>query len=34
MTKRKTNKYGPEFRESAVKLALESDQPVSETALV
>ena len=33
MTKRKTNKYGPEFRESAVKLALESDQPVSETAL-
>ena len=32
MTKRTQNQYSPEFRESAVKLALESDRPVSETA--
>ena len=28
----KTNSYTPEFRESAVKLALDSDQPTAETA--
>ena len=29
---RKQQVYTPEFRESAVKLAIESDQPVSQTA--
>jgi len=28
----KPNSYTPEFRESAVKLALDSDQPIAETA--
>ena len=32
MTKRTQNQYSPEFRDSAVKQALDSDQPVSETA--
>ena len=32
MSKRKTNNYSSEFKESAIKLALNSDQPVSETA--
>ncbi len=29
---KKQNSYTPEFKESAVKLAIESDQPVSKTA--
>jgi len=29
---KKQNYYTPEFKESAVKLAIESDQPVSKTA--
>ena len=32
MSKRKTNSYNSEFKESAIKLALKSEQPVSETA--
>ena len=28
----KSNQYTPEFRASAVKLAIESDQPISQTA--
>ena len=32
MSKRETNRYTAEFRESSVKLALGSDQSVSETA--
>ena len=32
MSKRETNSYSAEFKQSAVKLALESDGPVSETA--
>lgn len=31
-SKKKLTEYSPEFRESAVKLAVESDQPVSKTA--
>jgi len=32
MSKRKVTTYTSEFRENAIKLALESDQPVSQTA--
>ena len=32
MSKKKPNHYTAEFRDSAVKLALESDQPVSKIA--
>lgn len=32
MSKRKVTNYTSEFRENAIKLALESDQPVSQTA--
>jgi len=32
MSKRVTNSYSSEFKESAIKLALESDQPIAETA--
>ncbi len=32
MSKRETNTYSPEFKESAIKLELESDRPVAETA--
>ncbi len=32
MSKKYTNKYNSEFRESAVKLAVESDQPITQTA--
>ena len=32
MSKRKVTKYTSEFRENAIKLALELDQPVSQTA--
>jgi len=32
MSLRKTNRYPAEFKESSVKLALESDQPMSQTA--
>jgi len=32
MSKRKVTQYTSEFRENAIKLALESDQPVSQTA--
>ena len=32
MSKKVTNTYSSEFKESSVKLALESDQPVAETA--
>ena len=32
MSQKKTNTYTAEFKESAVKLAVESDQPVSQTA--
>ncbi len=31
-TETKPQSYAPEFRESAVKLAIDSDQPVSQTA--
>ncbi len=27
-----TSKYSPEFKQDAVKLAVESDQPISQTA--
>jgi transposase len=32
MSKRKVTKYTSEFRENAIKLALESDQPIAHTA--
>ena len=32
MSKRQSKHYPPEFKESAVKLALDSDQPVAKTA--
>ena len=32
MNQRKANTYNSEFKESAVKLALESDQPIAATA--
>ena len=32
MSLRKINRYPAEFKESSVKLALESDQPMSQTA--
>lgn len=32
MSNNKTNNYPSEFRESSVKLALESDQPIAQTA--
>ncbi len=32
MSKKSTNNYTSEFKESAVKLAIESDQPVTQTA--
>ena len=31
-SKRETNTYSPQFRESSVKLALDPDKPVSDTA--
>ena len=32
MSKNQKNNYSPKFRASAVKLALESDQPIAQTA--
>ena len=32
MSNRKVNSYPSEFRESSIKLALESDQPIAHTA--
>ncbi len=32
MSKEKPKTYPPEFRESSVKLAIESDQPIAHTA--
>jgi len=32
MSKKNSNPYTPEFKESAVKLAIESDQPIAKTA--
>ncbi|WP_151705286.1 transposase, partial [Nitrincola alkalilacustris] len=32
MSQKKSNSYTAEFKESAVKLAVESDQPVTQTA--
>jgi len=32
MSQKKSNSYTAEFKESAVKLAVESDQPISQTA--
>ena len=32
MSKRKVTKYTSEFRENAIKLTLESDQPIAHTA--
>ena len=32
MSQKKTNSYTAEFKEAAVKLAVESDQPVTQTA--
>lgn len=32
MTQKKTNSYTDEFREGAVKLAIESNQPVAQSA--
>jgi transposase len=32
MSKQKMNPYGAEFKERAVKLAIESDQPIAHTA--
>lgn len=32
VSKKSTNNYTSEFRESAVKLAVESDQPITQTA--
>lgn len=32
MSQKKTNSYTAEFKESAVKLAVETDQPVTQTA--
>ena len=32
MSQKKTNSYTAEFKEAAVKLAIESDQPVTQTA--
>jgi len=32
MSKNKSNPYTPEFKESAAKLAIDSDQPIAKTA--
>ena len=34
MSKKKSNSYTAEFKESAVKLAVESDQPVSVSSII